>query len=113
MGLDLTLCPDRYEDTISHVWHFAHTRIDTDRDGAFYDAILALPAQALPATVRFQWYGDEGIETRTTDPYGAPLTWLCAEQFRQIRLPLSPWNQAALAFVQALPPARRVVLWWH
>lgn len=116
MGVDLTLCPDRYHgDALG--WFLAHTRLDTNRHYAFYAAIQALDSQPLPPHVRFQWYGDNGLEDRQADPYGAPLTWLDAGAFQQIpgrvRAMLSPWNNAVLLFLETIPPQSKVVLWWH
>jgi hypothetical protein len=49
-----------------------------------------------------------------TDRRGNPLTFTTPTMLRQLRLPedTSPWNQAILAFLLALPPDARIILFW-
>ena len=91
MGLDLTLTPDSYGCGFSTKWFLAHTRIDLQRNYSLFAAIggrrgeetqVCYPRK-LPESVKYQWYGDEGIETRTTDPYGDPLTYVTAGELRK------------------------------
>jgi hypothetical protein len=64
----------------------------------------------IPTGKRVEWYGDEGLKTITTDPYGKSLTYLHAEAFHRFRTAnregniLSDWNKAVLAMLKALPP---------
>jgi hypothetical protein len=132
MGIDLTLCPDKqsalYGLTVPTTadWHLAYCRLKLHRHAALFDAMSALKPVPLPANVRFSWYGDEGLEDRTTDPYGGPLTYLPAGVFHALDLSanmltlhrhpplrLDPWNAAILHFLRAVPDHTRVVLWWH
>jgi hypothetical protein len=39
----------------------------------------------IPTGKRVEWYGDEGLKTITTDPYGKSLTYLHAEAFHRFR----------------------------
>ncbi len=118
MGVDLTLCPDRYAEVgMQPDWFLAHTRIDTDRHYAFQDAIRDLLPDPLPPGTRFDWYSDTGIEHRTDDPYGNPLTSLPAGRFGRIPEAIlgdtSAWNRGIVLFLQTIAPSTRVVLWWH
>lgn len=114
MGLDLTLCPSQYPMAPGADWFLAYSRLKLDRQYALFDQIRALEAQPLPPAWTFDWYGDAGIQHRTEDPYGCPLTALQAGQFhRMAPAGLSPWNRAVLTFLCAVPPDTPVVLWWH
>lgn len=118
MGVDLTFCPDRHgRSGPMDPWFLAHTRIDTDRHYAFQDAVRALGTQPLPPHVRFDWYGDEGIQARTEDPYGSPLRYLTAGQFwaipEAVLADTSHWNRALVLFFRTIEPQRAIVLWWH
>jgi len=115
MGVDLIVCPDDYHGVEIDLWFLAYARLHTNRDYHFYDAIRALGPAPLPSTVRFQWYGDDGLETHTADPYGAPLTSLDAGRFAMLppTLELSRWNRGVVAFLTTIAPQTRVVLWWH
>lgn len=111
MGIDLTLSPAQYGSGTSS--DLADTRVSLDRDYALFDQIKALPSWL----TRFPlyWYGDDGVNLRSTDPYGDPLRYVCAVEFAAIKPAddATAWNRAAIAFLAALPPDTRVYLWWH
>jgi hypothetical protein len=59
-------------------------------------------------------YEEQGLMFTDTDRRGNPLTITTPTLLRQWRLPedMSPWNQAILAFLLALPPDARIILFW-
>ena len=79
-----------------------------------YDAFDRIKAESVPLPEGVQWYGDEGIENRPDDQYGEPLTYVAAHTLARhlASATLRGWDLAVLAFVKALRPDTRVVLWW-
>lgn len=73
----------------------------------------ALQKGALGGRVRW----DPECTWWTTDGYGNPLTSLTARQaadvLRGVRPHLSTKNAAVLAYLRAINPHVRVLLWWH
>jgi hypothetical protein len=59
-------------------------------------------------------YTETGLRFEDVDRYGQPLTFTSPADLRQLRLPpdLAPWNRAVLAFLLALPPESRIILYW-
>jgi hypothetical protein len=59
-------------------------------------------------------YEDEGLRYDEADRQGRPLTFTTPAELRQLRVPddVAPWNRAVLAFLLALPPDARVILYW-
>lgn len=61
-------------------------------------------------------YGDEGLRLVTEDPYGTPLTFVTAHQLAKAHfteyIGEPGWKPALKAFVGALPPTTRIILWW-
>ena len=112
MGIDLTLVPVQ--------WNLpgpilAHTRLDLQcRD---YDLHSALRKVATPLTVPLNWYDDDGLTEYLDDRYGTKLTFVTAHQFceavKGLRDYGSDWDRAVIAFVAALAPDRRIVLWFN
>ena len=125
MGLDLTVCLISYPNTW---WWLGNNRLSFDRCYYLFEQIMNRGRQEpedkieqvcqpkpLPPDVKFDWYGDEGIEEEKTDPYGDPLTFCYAHEFNEIKTDenIGPWNNAILIFLKSLPPNTPVVLWWH
>lgn len=121
MGIDLTLCPEKYQ---SSTWFLAYDRLSLMSDYRvfdqlegfeYYEKTSGLRAHPLPPNAGFDWYGDEGIEQLTEDAYGTPLTFMYAKDLSTLDIPddTSDWNKAVFAFVKALDPDTRIVLWWH
>lgn len=114
MGVDLTVVPE-WMPGLS-LAPLAVTRFDMDiRD---YDLWKALKEASTPLECGLQWYGDDGIETRTTDAYGDPIGFVTAFTFLRLwREHLdgdrSRWDRAVIAFIQELEPERRVLLYFH
>ena len=113
MGVDLTLCPEPHYTGGSGSF-LAYDRIALARDRDLWDRLAeTLPTETLPVGVTVEWYGDEGIEPLTEDPYGTRLTWARAASFAAIDPGETRHNRAVWAFLAALAPDRRVVLYWH
>lgn len=111
MSLSLTLAFERYAGLSGPILCAEQHRLDwQDRD-----AFSLLMAEAIPLPHGVDWSDDEGIKTRHTDPYGTPLTFVSAHTLARhlasASLPTA-YDKAVLAFVSALPPETRVVLWW-
>jgi hypothetical protein len=70
--------------------------------------------QPLPPGLKVGHHEDEGLRWDEVDRQGQPLTFTTSTALRRLRLPddLSPWNRAVLAFLWALPPDSRIILYW-
>lgn len=123
MGLDLTIAPIRHH-TIQ--WWLATERLSIDRDGLGHmiagqndDGEEGVETKPIPKKVDFDWYDDEGLRRTKVDPYGSPLEYVEAGDLAAAMVgyaekrKFSPWNEAVIAFVSALPVDTPVVLWWH
>lgn len=108
MSVNLNLGFDRYGG--DPVLCFERHRLDWTSDGLFERMKL----EAIPLPNGADWYCDQGLEHYKEDPYGDPLTWLTAHTLVRLlsAVPLHGWDMATLAFLKALPPSTRVVLWW-
>lgn len=123
MGIDLTVCPHRYQRS-GLSWILAYDRLGLDRDYRIFEQIdgfsqaegHAVRAHPLPPTTRFDWYGDEGIHgDMKDDAYGNALTYALAAEFGRVTIPenTTDWNKGVLALLAKLPPETMVVLYWH
>jgi hypothetical protein len=114
MGVDLTLVLDKYELSGPIL---AHDRLSLR--GRHYDLWVRLDAAGTPVAEGIDWYGDEGIERRTENPYGDPIKAITAFQFIKAWDEFSKgshwgdWDLAVAAFIRALPAATKIVLWFH
>ena len=110
MGLHLTLAFDRYGFSGPVLCYERH-RLDWQD----YEAFDRIKAEAVPLSEGVNWYEDEGLEECKEDPCDAPLTWMPAHSLERhlASHPLRGWDFAILAFIKALPPSTRVVLWWN
>ena len=130
MGVDLTVSPIRHA-TLD--WWLCYERIRFDRDYELFGQIdkfgrgkrpVVCHPLPIPVGKRVQWYGDDGLETITTNPYGTPLTYIVANEFRKLVIDeygagchdgislISDWNRAVMAMLTAMPPDTPVVLYW-
>lgn len=109
MSINLTLAFDRYAFN-GPILCFERHRLDWQD----YEAFDRIKAEAVPLGDSVYWYEDEGLKQRAEDPYGKPLTFMPAHTIARhlSKVPLRGWDAAVLAFLNALPPATRVVLWW-
>ena len=117
MGIDLTIAPQRYitpHDEFT-TWFLAFDRISFDRDYILFDNIRKLKPHLLPESTTFQWYGDDGLKEIEKDAYGDTLTYVNADDLAKAftETPnLSYKNKAIKAYIEALPPSHKIVLWW-
>jgi len=110
MSINLTLVFERYGINRDSLLAFERMRLDWQN----YDAFDRLKADAIPLPIGVDWYDDEGLRHSTTDEYGAPLTYVSAHTLANhlSSAPLRGWDAAALAFLKALPPDTKIILWW-
>ena len=109
MSMNLILGFDRYGIKGS-VLCFERHRLDWQD----YEAFDHIKAEAIPMPEGVHWYDDDGLQARNDDPYGNPLTWMPAHSLARhlACAPLRGWDMATLAFLKAIPPETKVVLWW-
>lgn len=125
MGLDLTLGiinPVHGDEGGGRTRWLAYDRLSLDRDYALFGPLGSGDTDYGEKVIRtwelgpfdyVRWYGDEGLEERSNDPYGTTLTYTVAGEFAKIEPgERSEWNTAVFAFLAALPPRTPVVLWW-
>ncbi len=129
MGMDLTLCPHGFwypgQPLDENRMFLTTFRAPFDRDYDIFaqvadifdqgSEIVVCEPKPLPSGWKFEWYGDEGIEERTTTPYGDDLTFVFAKELAPIKEPqaTSAQNKAIIAMVRTLHPDHPIVLWWH
>lgn len=115
MGIDLTLCPVRYEQLPGPILLHTVMMLQCRR----YEIYGGLDEVATPLSKAVLRYEDDGIKERTTDSYDKPLHFVTAHSFLRIwdstpiGFTLNEWDNACLAFVRALNPDHQIVLWWH
>lgn len=63
----------------------------------------------IPEDLQVGHYEDEGLRFDRTDRQGNLLTYTTPAHLRSAEH--GPWNQAVLAFLLALPPETRVILY--
>jgi hypothetical protein len=112
MGVDLTIIIEKYSLSGPIL---AYDRLSFK--GRHYDLWEQLDAAGTPVTEGVEWYGDEGIEHRTTNPYGDPIKSLTAYQFVRTWDEFiefgNAWDSAIVAFIRALPPTVKIILWFN
>jgi len=110
MGLDLTLIPMRYPSC----W-LAHAEIDCNRNYEFFDKIKELESEFTPLQQPIKACLGDRYEIHYNDAYGQPLKYITAgklaDHFKDVHLDDWP-NDAALAYIRALPAHLPVVLYW-
>lgn len=116
MGIDLKVLASHFREHGGEILATASLRLE--RDHALFGQLApsAVPClvSPLPAGLRVGHFEDEGLRWDDADRYGSPLTFttpLLLERLRQLE-DLTPWNRAILAFLLALPPSSRIVLYW-
>jgi hypothetical protein len=116
MGIDLKVLASHFREHRGELLATATLRLE--RDSALLtqltpDAVPCL-VRPLPAGLKVGHYEDEGLRWKEVDQYGKPLTFTTPDDLRRLRLAddLTPWNRAVLAFLLALPPGSRIVLYW-
>lgn len=111
MSVDLTLMVDPYESGGSY---FGYVQMPLKRNSAsLFDG---LTTSAVHLSVPLLMHQDEGLTKRQNDAYGKPLLAIQAgivAQHLGRQRDLTPWDQAVLAFIRALPADKQVVLYFH
>jgi hypothetical protein len=116
MGVDLEVLASHFRERRGELLPTATMRFDRDPR-----LLGQLDAQASPCLVRplpdglkVGRYEDQGLAYAATDRYGKPLTFTTPADLGRLRVPedIAEWNRAVLAFLLALPPDTRIVLFW-
>ncbi len=115
MGIDLKFLVSSFRERDEML---ATASIRADRQPAFLAQFSrqAVPCRVeqLPAGMKVGHYEDAGIRYDDADRYGQPLTYTTSDRlkdFPEIE-EISAYNRAALAFLLALPPDKKIVLYW-
>lgn len=116
MGIDLKILASNFRERRGELLSTASLRLDRDPRLLSLFSKEATPClvQSLPEGLKVGHYEDEGLKFDQNDRYGKPLTFTTPEQLQVLPLleEMSDWNRAALAFLLALPPGTRIVLYW-
>jgi hypothetical protein len=116
MGIDLKVLATNFRERGGEFLATASLRLDRDHGLLGQLAADAEPClvRPLPEGLKVGHYEDEGLRFETTDRYSRRLTFTTPADLRAIRLSqdTAPWNRAVLAFLLALPPGARIVLYW-
>ena len=116
MGVDLKALATHFRERRGEFLPSAILRFDRDA-GLFAqfarDAVPCL-VHPLPVDLKVGCYEDTGLTYETADRNGDPLTFTASADLLRLRVPgdIAEWNHAILAFLTALPPDARIVLYW-
>ncbi len=89
-----------------------------DRDSGLFGQLTleASPCivHQLPNGLKVGSYEDNGLTFMEFDRHNQRLTFTTPAELRRLKVPddIHPWNLAILAFLLALPPEARIVLYW-
>jgi hypothetical protein len=116
VGIDLKVMASYFREHGGELLPTATLRFD--RDAGLFSRLSrdASPClvRPLPPDLKVGCYEDQGLVFTQADRNGEPLTWLTPADVARLEVPpdLSPWNNAVLAFLLALPEHTRIVLFW-
>lgn len=116
MGMDLKVMASYFRERRGEFLSTATLRFD--RDAGLFSQLArdATPClvHPLPADLKVGSYEDDGLTYADADRHGNPLTFTTPAALRDLQVPpdVSDWNRAVLAFLFALPPDSRIVLFW-
>jgi hypothetical protein len=116
MGLDLTVMASHFRDRRGEMLPTATLRFD--RDDRLFSLLAAdgtpCLVQLLPDELKVGIHEDAGLRFVSADRYDRPLTCTTPEDLRRLVVPddTAAWNRAIVAFLLALPPDTRIVLYW-
>jgi hypothetical protein len=116
MGLDLTVMASHFRDRRGEMLPTATLRFD--RDATLFEQLAAdatpCLVRTLPDGLSVGVHEDAGLRFVTMDRYDRPLTCTTPEDLHRLVVPddTAVWNRAILAFLLALPPDARIVLYW-
>lgn len=130
MGLDLTLLlPLRGPEGMGGMGSttlLCYDRLSFDRDSSIFGQLVDLTERGqstkptikvhpIPPQMWVDTYEDGGIERTREDPYGDELTFVYAQQLRELKIQetASAKNKAIKAFVDALPDNFPIILLWR
>ena len=111
MGVDLTLLPLDYENDNGGS---AFSRLMLERRRELWDDIAKLPVNPIAKVTGYMGdnFGDE-----TEDCYGEPLKYVFAKDLAELRdheaVQDNDLNRAIWAFLAAIRPETKIVLYWH
>jgi hypothetical protein len=116
MGIDLILLPIESEDVM-----FSHTVLSCGRSRELFDEIMKLKSKdlwaALSTYVANNERGDPCYGKVEFDSYDAPLKYVAAKYLVSLAshedVGSYPQNKAIWAYLAALPPETKIVLYWH
>lgn len=116
MGIDLKVMASSFRERRDEFLPTATLRFDRDT-GLFAQLTLeASPClvRHLPKDLKVGYYEDSGLTFTDVDRDRHPLTFTTSTELRRLQVPgdIHPWNHAVLAFLLALPPDSRIVLYW-
>lgn len=116
MGMDLKVMASAFREQRGEFLPTATLRFDRDERLFAQLARDAAPClvQPLPAGLKVGSYEDAGLTYTDADRYGNSLTFTTPAVLRDLQVPddVCDWNRAILAFLLALPPDARIVLYW-
>jgi hypothetical protein len=116
MGIDLKLLASNFREHRGEMLATASLRLDREPGFLSLFSTEARPCvvQMLPNGMKVGHYEDDGLKFHEKDRYGQPLTYTTPERLQSLRNleDIGDWNRAVLAFVLALPPGTRIVLYW-
>jgi len=116
MGIDLKLLASNFRERRDEMLSTAAIRLDRDPRLLAQLAPDADPCLVhhLPEGLKVGHYEDEGLRFDEVDQYGEPLTYTTPARLQALRTieDMSEWNKATIAFLLALPPNTRIVLYW-
>lgn len=111
MGVDLTLLPLDYENNDSGT---AFSRLHLERRRELWDDIEKLPKKPIGSVTGYM--GDE-FGRQTEDCYGGGLKWVHAKELLPLKdheaVQDNDTNRAIWAYLAALRPDTKIVLYWH
>lgn len=132
MGIDLMLLPldcDIPAGEQGKSFGFSHTILPVDRSYSLWEMIKELPTTELPenftAYVSTRPDNEPGYGQLHIDPYMDPIlcvtagdlarvlvAWCTRDHENSLPLPVAAWLPVT-AYVEALPSATRIALFWH
>lgn len=116
MGIDLKILASNFREKRGQLLSTASVRLDRDHRLLSLLSKEAVPClvEPLPVGLKVGHFEDNGLQFDENDRYGNPLTFTTPEQIEALRRveETSDWNRAAIAFVLALPPGTRIILYW-
>ena len=116
MGVDLRILASSFRELRGEFLATATLRFERDPALFSHLALDATPClvRPLPPGLKVGTYEEAGLTWTENDRYGHPLTYTTPADLLRLEVPpdLDPWNAAVLAFLMALPPDARLVLFW-